>query len=62
MAGIFAIYKKKELDEKLLDTIKKGASKLRHRGENHRLFEEAKEAKSHVQLGDYQDTDPSWRR
>ena len=38
MAGIFAIYKKKQISEKVLNNVRKGASKLKHRGKNHRFI------------------------
>ena len=40
MAGILAIHKKKKLDENLLEIIRNGASKLKHRGKNHRFTHE----------------------
>jgi len=42
LAGIYAVYKKKELDESIVKKIRKSASKLKHRGINHRyLYEKA---------------------
>jgi asparagine synthase (glutamine-hydrolysing) len=37
MAGILAIYKKKKLDEDILEEIRKNAFKMKHRGRRHRF-------------------------